>query len=275
MPSHRFMQVGAGHPSVRRYLTLRQRPGRAGDGAVAIEGLWALERALAASAPVTGVFVCDEMLRGPESATAIARAEQRGAEVFAVSPRTLARMVSRDGPDGLAAIARRRVATLAALRVDASSRVLVMDSAEMAGNIGAVIRCADGAGASAVVLTDSTTTPSHPLAVKASMGTIFSMPVVEADAAVTVHWVRAHGLHVVAADPFATRSYRDARYRGPVAMVVGSERYGLSDAWRAAADDLVVIPMLGAADSLNVGHAAALLLYEALHGQTPPSRVRS
>jgi TrmH family RNA methyltransferase len=126
------------------------------------------------------------------------------------------------------------------------------------------VRCADGAGASAVVLTDRRVRVNHPLAVKASMGTIFTVPVIDATVDDAVRWARSRRLRVIAADPAATSSYRGDHYCGPVALVLGSERYGLSDAWRKNADVLVSIPMLGTADSLNVGHAAALLLYEVI-----------
>jgi TrmH family RNA methyltransferase len=100
--------------------------------------------------------------------------------------------------------------------------------------------------------------------VKASTGTVFSTPVVRASGRETAAWLRDNRVRVIAADPAASRSYRDADYRGPLAIVLGSERRGVSAWWRSLADDLVSIPMLGLADSLNVGHAAALLAYESM-----------
>lgn len=138
---------------------------------------------------------------------------------------------------------------------------------ELAGNLGTLIRCADGAGATALVLSDRRVRLSHPLVVRASMGTVFSMPLVTAERDAAVAHLRRHGVRAVAADPASRLSYRDADYRGPVAIVLGSERHGLDPVWRASAEEVVSIPMLGVADSLNVGHAAALLLYEALHQQ--------
>ena len=226
--------------------------------------MWSLRHALDASVDIEVVFVCPGLFRGDATQRAVADAAARGARLFEVSEKVLLRMVDRDGPDGLAAIAHLCHRELDDLGVDASTRVVVLDRMELAGNLGAVIRCADGAGASAVIVTERRTRVTHPLTVKASMGTIFSMPVIEATVDEVVTWTGARGVRIIAADPAATASYRGPHYDGAVALVLGSERYGLSQVWRGAADVLVAIPMRGRADSLNVGHAAALLLYEAL-----------
>jgi TrmH family RNA methyltransferase len=172
--------------------------------------------------------------------------------------------VSRECPDGVAAVARPRRRTLSDLSIERDTRVVIADAFELAGNLGTLIRCADGAGASAVIVTERAVRIHHPLVLKASMGTVLSMPVIDADRASVLSSLRASDVRIVAADPSAPVSYRDSDWSGPVAIVLGSERYGLSPFWRAAADVVVSIPMLGVADSLNVGHAAALLLYEAL-----------
>lgn len=269
--SHRsgLVPAGAGHPRVRQFFNIKHNraPGR--GRAFALEGTWTVRAALAASVPVEVVFVCPALVRGGHANSVVADARAEGGHVFEVSERVLRRMVDRDGPDGIAAIAYMEPSTLDDVSLDPCSRIVVADSFELAGNLGTVIRCADGAGAAAVVLTDRRIRVTHSLVVKASMGTVFSMPVIEADRSAASQWLRARDFGVVAADPDASRSYRDLDYRGRVAIVMGSERYGLAPFWKAAADVSVAIPMLGVADSLNVGHAAALLLYEALHQQQP------
>lgn len=112
---------------------------------------------------------------------------------------------------------------------------------------------------------------SHPLVLKASMGAALAMPVVTAGRPATRRWLRERGFRIVAADPAGSRSYRDVDYRGPLAIVVGSERRGLAGEWLAAANSVVAIPMLGICDSLNAAVAGALLLYEAMaqHGHEP------
>jgi TrmH family RNA methyltransferase len=214
--------------------------------------------------PVEVVFFCTELARGDLSGRLVDELRRAGAAAFEVSERVLRRMVDRDGPDGLAAIAHPRPAGLDDVAVRPTARLVIADSLDRPGNLGAIIRCADGAGAAGVVVTDRRIRLTHPLVLKASMGTVFSLPVVEADRDATLDWLRAHRFRIIAAEPEAPMTYRDVDYRGRVAIVVGSERHGLAAFWREAADVAVSIPMLGAADSLNVGHAAALLLYEAL-----------
>ena len=273
--SHRrtLAPVGAGHPRVRQFSSIKHNRGPNRRGAVAVEGLWSLRHALDAGVPVEVVFVCPALLRGVESDRAVAEVTAAGGLAYEVSERVLRRMVERDGPDGLAAIVHLPQRSLSDVRVNGATRIVVADSYELAGNLGAVIRSADAAGATAVLVTERRVRVAHPLVLKASMGTVFSMPVIDCDRSVAAAWLSTHGVRTVAADPAAGCSYRDADYGGPVALVTGSERYGLDPFWRDAADAVVSIPMLGRADSLNVGHAAALLLYEALHQQSrrPPS----
>ena len=274
MPSsHRNGPVpaGIGHPEVRRFLAIKHNRRPTTANAVALEGLWSIRHAIDAAIPVDVVFVCTSLLRGDDAHHAVDHLRAAGAAVFEVSERVVARMVDRDGPDGLAAIARLHERQLDDIAIDASTRLVIADSFELAGNLGTLIRCADGAGASGVVVTDRRVRLTHPLVVKASMATVFSMRVVDVDRSDALTWIRDQRVRLVAADPAATTSYRDADYRGPVAVVVGSERYGLASFWRDAADAVVSIPMLGVADSLNVGHAAALLLYEALDQQRSAS----
>lgn len=259
----RLVPAGPGHPEVRRYFDIR-RGSSSGDEA-AIEGLWFLRRASEAAAALRAVFVCPPLLRGEEAIRFVEAVPD--AARLEVSERLLRRMVSRDGPDGVAAIAHLPRHDLSRFVVPTPARLLIADRMEQAGNLGATIRCADGAGASAVLLTDRRLRRNDPRVVRGSMGSVFSIPVVEADPCAAMTWLRANDVRLIAADPAGAISYREASYAGRVAFVVGSERHGLSEPWRREADALVRIPMLGHADSLNVGHAAAVLLYEAAHQQ--------
>lgn len=258
------MPAGAGHPRVRQFLNIKHNRAPNRGGAVALEGLWSLRAAVDAAVTVEVVFVCRALQRGDEASHVIDVARGRGAVVVEVTERVLRRMVDRDGPDGVAGVAYLPRRQLADIPVGRATRLLIADSFELAGNLGTIIRCADGAGAAAVVLTDRRVRITHPLVVKASMGTVFSLPVMAAGREEALAWLRRHRVRAIAADPTAVASYRSADYGGPVAIVMGSERYGLAAFWKDAADACVSIPMLGVADSLNVGHAAALLLYEAL-----------
>jgi TrmH family RNA methyltransferase len=250
------------HPRVKQFLNIKHNRGPSPRGAVALEGVWAVRHAMRAGVSVEVLFVCDAMRRGDEVDRIVAELRARGTVVQPVSERVLRRMTERDGPDGVAAVAYMAQRGLADVSVNTRAFVVVADRLELAGNLGTLIRCADGAGASAVIVTDRRVRIAQQLVVKASMATVFTMPVVDVDTATAVAWLRRHRFSVVAADPSAPMTYRDVPYARRVAVVLGSERHGLSGAWREAADLRVSIPMRGVADSLNVGHAAALLLYE-------------
>ena len=269
MPSHRIGHVpaGIGHPDVRRFLDIKHNRRSNPTRALALEGLWSIRHALDAAVRVEVVFVCTSLLRGDDASRAVNDVLARGGIALEVSERVIRRMVERDGPDGLAAIARLHDHRLDDIPVEGTTRLVIADSFELAGNLGTIVRSADGAGASGVLVTDCHIRLTHPLVVKASMGTIFSMPLVDIDRAQAFAWLRRKRVRIIAADPASSVSYRAADYRGPVAIVLGSERYGLAPFWREQADVVVSIPMLGVADSLNVGHAAVLLLYEALERQ--------
>jgi TrmH family RNA methyltransferase len=141
--------------------------------------------------------------------------------------------------------------------------VVVAEGIEKPGNLGAVIRTADGAGASAVIAADPRTDLFNPNAIRASLGTIFALPVVVASTPDTLAWLLGHGIRPVAARVDAPANYTDVDLRGPLAIVLGSEAGGLSATWTDPRVIPVAIPMRGMADSLNVSIAAAVLLYEA------------
>ena len=136
------------------------------------------------------------------------------------------------------------------------------EDVEKPGNVGAIIRSADAVGADAVIAVGSTDL-FNPNVIRASVGTVFSMPVVAASAGDTAAWLRGRNVRIVASIVDAGRLHVEADLRGPLAIVLGSEATGLSDAWRTPDVEAVRLPMAGVADSLNVSIAAAVLLYEA------------
>lgn len=234
---------------------------------MALDGLWSLRRARESAVTLEVAFRCPELSRGPEGAELIGALETEGIRCYEVSPRLAERMADRDGPDGMFAIARLRDWTFDDLPNERPTLIVVLDQLENAGNTGTMIRLADAVGA-AVIACDSRVRLEHPKVLHASMATLLHVPVVRAGGDETRGWLRANGFQVVLADPECPIGYRDAPYRDKVAVVVGSERYGLTGGWPASADLAVSLPMRGRADSLNVGQAAAVILYEVLAAQT-------
>jgi RNA methyltransferase, TrmH family len=257
--------AGLQHPRVREFLAVKRHPASHGiAGALALEGTWMIRQALAAGVWLQAVFVCPALLQGAEGQALARKAVDLGAEGYQVSERVLSRLCHRDGPDGIAALGRARRRTLGDIGVSRRTRVMIADGWDLPGNLGTLIRCADGAGASAVLVVEQGFGLSHPLVLKASMGAALAIPVIAIGRPAARQWLRERGFRILAADPAGGRSYRDIDYSGPLAIVVGSERRGLAPEWMAAADSIAAIPMLGTSDSLNAAVAGALLLYEAL-----------
>ena len=142
--------------------------------------------------------------------------------------------------------------------------MLVCEGVEKPGNLGAILRTADAAGVAAVIAADPVTDWGNPNVVRASKGTVFSVPVASAPSAEVLAWIAARSLTLVAAAPDGDLALTGADLSGPTAIVVGSEARGLPPAWLERADVRVRIPMFGRADSLNVSISAAIIVYEAV-----------
>jgi TrmH family RNA methyltransferase len=150
--------------------------------------------------------------------------------------------------------------------------ILVAESVEKPGNLGAILRSADAAGVDALLVCDPRVDPWNPNVVRASRGAVFSVPVVECDNASALEWLKARGIRTVGATPSAQRRYVDVNLREAVAIVVGTEDEGLSEFWMSNVDLSVRIPMQGRVNSLNVSVSAALLLYEAVRQRSHQSQ---
>jgi TrmH family RNA methyltransferase len=169
-----------------------------------------------------------------------------------------------DRSDGIVAVVRAPRLRLDELAVPADPLIVVVEAVEKPGNLGAILRTADGAGADAVIAADPRTDLFNPNAIRASLGTIFGRPVVAASTAATLEWLTGHAIRPIAARVDAETGYTDIDLRGGIAIVLGSEADGLTEAWRDPRVIAARIPMLGVADSLNVSAAAAVLLFEAV-----------
>ena len=195
--------------------------------------------------------------------------QRGGAPVIEVSPAVLAKIAFGDRSDGLVAVIRSPSVALEGLAPGMHPLVVVVEALEKPGNLGAIMRTADAVGASAVIAADPRTDVFNPNAIRASVGTIFSVPLGVATASQALDWLVGHGLTVVAARVDASQAYGDADLGGSIAIVLGSEAGGLTSTWNDPRVRSVRIPMRGAADSLNVSVAAAVLLFEARRQRAP------
>ncbi len=253
---------------VKGVLALAEAKERKRRGAFAVEGAREVDRALRSGFEALEAYACPEEL-SELARTLLSRLRIRPTTV---SPTVFAKLAVREGSDGLIVVFPTRHLELTALTLSANPLLLATEGVEKPGNLGALLRTADGAGCDAVVVLDATVDPWNPHAVRASLGTVFHVPVVAATAAEFRAFCTAHRIKVAGAALSArSKPWHAADLRAGAAVLLGSEKSGLSAFWLEHADELVQLPMKGIADSLNVAAAGAALLYEAVRQRANPS----
>ena len=223
-------------------------------GLFVVEGRRELEHCAEAGFEVETVFVCRDIFPGEVSAP----------QVFELSKELYAKVAYREGTEGVMAIVKSRELGLEDLQLGPKPLVMVLEGVEKPGNLGAVLRSADAAGADAVIVCDPLTDLWNPNLIRASIGAVFTVPTVCCSSADAIAWLKARGIRILTAQLQDSSAYYDCDMTGPTAIVMGTEATGLTEPWRQAADAHVLIPMLGRLDSLNVSVSAAILLYEAV-----------
>lgn len=255
------MITSASNERIKELLRLRRRS--RGEEEILIDGAREISRAAAAGVVVSEIYYCKELWDAAPGGALINAMQAAGAKVVEVTRSVFEKIRYGDRTGGMLAVARRPHRTLEGLALSAAPLVVILEGVEKPGNLGAIVRTADGAGVEAVIVVDSEIDVYGPNAIRASVSTIFSVPVVEATASAARAWMTAHGMQVVAADPAADNLYTSLDLTRATVLVYGSESRGLSDAWRGAGTQLVRVPMAGLADSLSVATTAAVMFYEA------------
>jgi TrmH family RNA methyltransferase len=252
------------NPRIRSAAALRERRDRESTGLTLVDGAREVRRAIEAGVAVETAFVSPELVTSDDARAALEALSTsgRGDLVVEVGPRAFEKLAYGDRADGIVLVVRPTPISLDGLDLGPNPLVVVTEDVEKPGNLGAILRSVDGAGADAVIAVGGTDL-FNPNVIRASVGTVFTTRLAAAPAAETVGWLQAHGLRIVAARTDAQRLYVDADLSGPIAIALGSERVGLSSEWRRADVEGLRLPMAGVADSLNVSVAAAVLLYEA------------
>lgn len=267
--AHSSLPISSPHnPRVKQIIDLRERRQRDKSGLFAIEGYRELLRACNGRQQIEALFYCPEFFLGSNENSLINKIAAAGAELFQLTEKMFSKISYRDRPDGLLAIAKQQPLGLNSLQGQLTSQhpplLVVAEAIEKPGNLGTILRSSDAVGVDGVLVCDRCTDIYNPNVIRASVGTLFTVPVVEASSQEAISWLKQQGIAIVAATPSAVEEYTDVAMTGPVAIAVGTEQLGLSPQWMSSADIQVRIPMLGAADSLNVAMATTLLLYEAL-----------
>ncbi len=249
---------------VKQIRALRTRREREQTGLAWVEGIRPAVEAFQLRAPVDLLVVAPDLLTSDFARDALDTARLEGVEIMEVTSAVFRSISDRDGPQGLGALVRQQWLSLPDVRLAEGDRWVALASVADPGNLGTILRTCDGADAEGVILLDSSTDPYDPVALRASMGAVFSRRLVRTSFEAFAAWTRAEGATVVGSSDRATETYREADFGARTVLLMGSEREGLSTEQQTLCDRIVSIPMLGRSDSLNLAVATAILLYEVL-----------
>lgn len=250
------------NPHIVETRKLGQRKHRQKQGRFAVEGLQLLYMALDAGYAPQEVFYCEDLFAGETAPALLARFQQTGAEVIAVAADVLRALSDRDTPQGIVATFALPQTALESIHPGDDALVIVLDRLRDPGNIGTILRTADAAGGKAVILLTPGADPFDPKTVRASMGSLFNLALAQVDDTGTLFdWLESHRLRIIGADATRGQSWTALDWRGGVALALGNEAQGLSDALSQRITEWAALPIYGKADSLNVAVAGGVLMY--------------
>ena len=250
------MITSKSNPKIKNVVKLQKSSERREQNRIIIEGRREIERAVACGFVVDTLFICNDILK--ESVNIAANyVEEVTLEVFE-------KIAYREGSDGLLAVAIPKYADLKDFKPKKNPLIIVLETVEKPGNLGAIMRTADAAGVDAVIIADPRTDLFNPNAIRASIGTIFNVPLFASSSEECIQWLRDNDIKIYCTYLKASIDYLEADFRQGSAIVMGTEATGISDIWVEAADQNLIIPMNGIADSLNVSVTTAIVVFEAV-----------
>ena len=250
---------------VRSVRQLRGRQERERTGTYYAEGSRIVAQAVRAGVPIDVAVIAPELISGAFAHEVVASLRAAGVRIVELSPADFGAISFKENLQGIGAVVRPRLLTLADVRLDRGLGWVALDNVGNPGNLGAILRTCDAVGCEGIIMLGPTVDPYHPSALRASMGAVFWQRLVRASFDEFAAWKRARGYPVVGASGEAAHEYRQIVYPAPVVLLMGSERLGLTAQQQAICDQLVRIPMVGTSDSLNLAVATGVVLYEIFH----------
>ncbi|MCL2869552.1 RNA methyltransferase [Candidatus Saccharibacteria bacterium] len=254
--------VSIHNPRIKALTKLKKRSERDAQGIFLIEGYRPITRALAAGFKFSELYYCPEWFLGENEQKVLKTAQKAGVELIRLGKEAFVKIAYRERPEGLLAIGQQWHTKLIDLKLSTDPFIIVVEAIEKPGNLGTILRSADATGAEAVIVCNAVTDLFNPNVVRASTGVMFTTPTVITDSKSALDFLHQHGIKSLAATPAAKELYTDVDLTQPVAIVMGSEQFGLTDFWLKNCDLPVRLPMAGIADSLNVSAATVAIAYE-------------
>jgi TrmH family RNA methyltransferase len=255
--------------AIKAIRSLRQRKERERSGLFYVEGIRLVGEAVDLWSEIETFVVAPDLLTSEYGWSTVERALERGIARLEVSADVFRHLSLKEGPQGIAAVVRQRWEALEEVVPANELCWIALAGVQDPGNLGTILRTSDAVGAAGVILIGAGTDPYGPVAVRASMGAVFSQRLVRATTEDLLGWKQRRGINVLGTSDATSLDYRDAVYPRPLVLFMGSEREGLTMEEAAVCDEMARIPMLGRGDSLNLAVATAVMLYEVLRQRCP------
>ncbi len=253
------------NPHVKQARKLQRRKERDATGLFVVEGIRHVGEAVAAGAELEYLCYAPDLLKSDFAHQLIREQSQRGLRCYALAPDVFRSLAEKDNPQGLLAVARRPHLGLDALTPGQHPWLVAVVHAQDPGNVGTIVRTIDAVGASGLILLDGGADPSHPNAVRASMGALFWRPVIDTSFGEFAAWASERRYHLYGTSERGDADYRAVRYRRPMVLLMGSEQKGLTAEQAALCETMVRLPMAGRVTSLNVAVATGVMLYQMMN----------
>lgn len=250
------------NPKVKTIRKLEGKKYRDASGEFFIEGLRTVGEAIQTGAPIQSLVIAPDLLVSEFGQSLLNHPAVNDVEKIEVSKEIFEKIAHKDGPQGIGAIVQQSWYPLKQAESNPTSLWLALDQIADPGNLGTIMRTADAVGCQGLILLGPSTDPHDPTAVKASMGSIFSIALFKSEWSAFHTWLVKNRVKLVGTSDHAITDYQAVSYQRPLALLMGSERQGLPDDMINACDTLVRIPMVGRADSLNLAVATGIVLYE-------------
>jgi TrmH family RNA methyltransferase len=247
------------NPKIKFLLSLEKPRERRKQQLFTIEGRKEILMAIDAGYRIGNIFYCHDMVNVDELEPSLVKDKL----VIPVSRDVFDKLAVRESSGGLIAVAEMRTHELSMIKPDHNPLILVLESVEKPGNLGAILRTADAAGVDAVIVCDPQTDVYNPNTIRSSIGCVFTQNIAIATSEETIRWLKENKIMIWCTYLKASRAYSEIDFTKPSAIVMGTEATGLSKQWIDAASGNIIIPMQGKADSMNVSTSAAVIVFEA------------
>jgi TrmH family RNA methyltransferase len=263
-----------GNSRIKLIRKLKDRKTRQEEGVFLVEGLRLVTEAVQLKRKVLTIVFSRELLKSDKGLSLVDQQSKEGVEVLEVNGAVFESIASKENPQGIIAILNQVFVPLSGISMVENDLYVALEAVADPGNLGTILRTSDAVGAKGVILLDQSTDPYDPTSIRASMGAVLSQKLIKTTYQEFLNWKRAQDVPVVGTWDSGAVDYQAYHYPGRMVLLMGSERQGMSEPYKALCDAIVKVPMVGRSDSLNLAVATGVCLYEIYNQKRIPQPER-